>query len=141
MKHLILPILVLVCGCTPPSKSQTTKMDLASIAMQYHQYVSESDSPPDKLETLANFNDPFSDLPANKAQSETMKQALASGEYVVSWGYDVTANLPRNSSVILAYHKDVPTKGGFVAFADASVRSLTKEEFEKHSKAAETSNQ
>lgn len=140
MKYLLLIVLLLVSGCTPP-QSTKTKMDLMSIAIQYHQFVNELKSTPDSVESLANFSDPYSSLPGNKANSDAMKNALASGDYVVYWNYDVAADLPRNASVILAYHKDVPTQGGLVAFADASVHSLTKQEFENFTKASEFSSE
>ena len=137
MKYTVLLILLLICGCTSSSESGQVEADLMSIAMQYHQYVSEVKSPPVDIESLVNFRDPYSSLPGNKDTSDAKTAALASGEYVVHWGYDVSADLSRNASVVLTYHRKVPTEGGFVAYADGSVGRITKEQFAGAKQASE----
>ncbi|MBN9122580.1 MAG: hypothetical protein J0I06_26105 [Planctomycetes bacterium] len=51
--------------------------------------------------------------------------AVKSGEVVVNW----TAPPSSNSSAVLAYQKEAPSAGGWVAFQDGTVKHLTAEEF------------
>jgi hypothetical protein len=124
MKLAFIASLLFLVGCAQhPSYSLQTEFDLMSIAFQYHAYMGEHKQHPADEEALASFQDPHSNLPANKRTSETSSKALRSGHYVVNWGTSL------NGAFILAYHKDVPQHGGFVAFADGRVRELTKDEF------------
>jgi hypothetical protein len=55
------------------------------------------------------------------------------------WSFDVAQNLDQNGGLILAYHKDVSTHGGYVAFADGTTELLNEDQFEATHKASATS--
>jgi hypothetical protein len=59
-------------------------------------------------------------------------QAVKSGEYVILWG--AGANTP--GTAVIAYEKDVPTKGGMVANFTGTVTRMTPQEFQAAPKAA-----
>lgn len=126
---LLLVPLAFCPGCTPPGSSDEAKADLMSIVLQYHQFVSERAAAPGDAADLMEFVDPYGNLPGNAAASSRSKTALESGEYVVLWSYDVTADFSRNGETVLAYHRDVPQRGGYVGFADGMVKLLTAEQF------------
>ncbi|TWU20632.1 hypothetical protein Pla52o_45100 [Novipirellula galeiformis] len=132
-------VILTLTGCTkPPAESAQAKADLGSIVLQYHQYVGEHREPPTHIDELAEFEAPFGWLQGNATVSSQCTTSLRSGNYVVIWSYNIAEDLQRNESVILAYHRDVPTSGGYVAFADGRARSLNKEQFAATDKASPT---
>jgi hypothetical protein len=75
-------------------------------------------TPPKKVEDLKGLN------------AEIVK-AVKDGVYVVLWN----AKSGAPGTAIVAYEKDVPTKGGMVADLNASVRRMTAQEFQAAPKA------
>jgi hypothetical protein len=63
-----------------------------------------------------------------KRELPQVYQAIQDGAYVVSWG------IPQTTEAIVAYERDVPSKGGTVLVGDGSVRVLSAEEFRIDSK-------
>ena len=138
MKYVALGIVCVCVGCTQPGSSDETKRDLMTVVLQYHQFVDANKVGPASRDELLSFRDPYDNLPGNAARSERCKAALQSDKYAVIWSYNVAEDLSRNSQLILAYHKDVPEQGGYVAFADGHAQILTAEEFTNTSKAVST---
>jgi hypothetical protein len=60
---------------------------------------------------------------------------LRKGDIVVNWGAGLS-DAPDAASKVLAYHKDVPSRGGAVLMQDGSTRKMTAEEFQAAPKAA-----
>lgn len=78
--------------------------------------------------------------PKSVADARTMENAvpsgltpIVSGEVVVYWGAELTGlgEEPSGpeSDTVLAYEKDVPTKGGQVLMLDRRIQTMTPEEF------------
>ncbi len=138
MKYIVLATLLLASGCsTPESHSDATANDLLSIVSYYDLYNAEQEMPPKSAEMLADFADPFNMTPGDDSGEIKRRALLAKDDYVVYWGYDLSSDREQNSSVVLAYHKDVPTQGGYVVFGDGSVRILSKSKFASARKAEE----
>ncbi len=58
--------------------------------------------------------------------------AVVSNRYIVFWKAPIN---PSASNTVLAYHKDVPTKGGTVIMQDGSIKTMTADEFKNAPKA------
>jgi hypothetical protein len=99
---------------------------LKQIGLAYHNCLSNTNKPPAKLEDLAPYYE-------NDAK---ITDALKKGQFVFIYNSSIK-NMPAGTAkTILAYEKDVPSSGGLVLMADASVRSMTADEFKKVPKAA-----
>ena len=119
-----------------PSHTMQCQGDLLAIVMQYHMYFDTYGAPPVNAEELASFEDAFDTLPSHQQRRSRCIAALDSGDYVISWSYDLREGLDRNAEFILAYHRDVPDAGGYVVYADAMVKLVTASEFASASKAS-----
>ena len=84
--------------------------------------------------------------PKNKAEAAKMENAVPSGltpintgDIIVLWGGELTdlneEPTGPKSDKILAYEKDVPSKGGKVLTLDRRIKSMTPEEFSSAPKA------
>lgn len=124
VRMLALIALVAAAGCQGDRK---TMNDLKVLGVAYHNYCDANVHGPASEKDLAPFYE-------NDAR---LSEALRTGKYVFLWNVgarDIVADsgLP---STVLAYEADAPTKGGYVLMADASVRSMTPEEFQAAPKA------
>lgn len=109
------------------AQRQATSNDLKQIALAYHNYVDKTKQPPSKLEDLQKVGFDKEAAPVYKAAQE--------GKYVVFWNADFKTMTQGTSNTVLAYEKDAPAKGGAVAMADGSVKTMTADEFGKATKA------
>lgn len=120
-----LAIAISGCGSKQPAPTQesATLSKLNDVAELYRVY------------TIANKKPPKS-----KAEAAKMENAVPSGltpintgDIVVFWGAELTdlGEEPGSttSDNILAYEKDVPTKGGKVLTLDRRIKTMTSEEF------------
>jgi hypothetical protein len=94
--------------------------DLRTLAQLYSTYAAEQGKGPSRLEDL--------DL---QKDDPKLLQHVKDGEYVVVWGVNPQAG----GQAIVAYQKDVPTKGGMVARLGGSVDRVTAQEFQAQAKA------
>lgn len=120
-----LAIALVGCGSKQPAPTQesATLSRLNDVAELYRVYSITNKKPP-----------------KNKAEAAKMENAVPSGltpintgDIVVFWGAELTdlGEEPGSatSDKILAYEKDVPTKGGKVLTLDRRIKSMTAEEF------------
>jgi len=91
---------------------------MQEIGRMYKGYTTDHKKPP---QYLIDFNHPYE--PANVEGFI----ALRDGESIMLWG----GKLPGKNadSIVLAYEKETPDKGGLVLFQDGTIKSLTAEEF------------
>jgi hypothetical protein len=116
--------LVLAAGCQGDQKKVN---DLKMIGVAYHNFCDTFKRGPADEKELAPYYE-------NDAR---LSEALRSGRYVFLWGVsveDIQADAGTTATV-LAYEADAPAKGGHVLMADASVRSMTPQEFQAAPKA------
>jgi hypothetical protein len=69
------------------------------------------------------------DLSDFKRDLPRVYKAIEEGRYVVCWGADPNRAPAGTTNTVLAYDKDVPEKGGVVAFLDGSIRNVTAQDF------------
>jgi hypothetical protein len=119
-------------GCGESKQQLETKRDLQHIVLAYHNFHSDRGRGPHDAAELSAYEDPNArSLPGNAATQSGARKALQSGDYVVIWDVELLLPAERNSGKVLAYHRDVPEKGGVVGYQDGLVAVLTREEFER----------
>ncbi len=119
-------------GCGESKQQLEMKLDLQHIGMAYHNFYSSHDRGPHNADELIAYEDPAArSMPGNAATQTGVRKALRSGNYVVIWDVELLLPAERNSGMILAYHREVPDKGGVVCYQDGLVATLTREEFER----------
>jgi hypothetical protein len=95
---------------------QRRKSELSEVYEIYMQFIKTNQRPPKQLSEL------------NRTEYEGMApvghQSLQKGEYIAVWGVN-----GKDAGTLLAYQKDVPTKGGAVLMADGTVKTMTADEF------------
>jgi hypothetical protein len=107
------------CKKTPSETDaalQRQKSELSDIYELYRDYSKRNQQPPKQLSDL------------NKKDFQSLYpialQALQKGDYIAVWGVS-----GKDASTLLAYHKDVPTKGGTVVMADGTQKNMSADEF------------
>lgn len=124
----VLFIMAAVAGCggssnTPPTAERTEEMHLEQVAEMLREYQLTHGSPPKTLKQLR----------ANPGAALGGFELVNSGDIIVVLG----ATLPDTKEEaggspdqgVLAYGKDVPTKGGPVLLLNRTVRPMTADEF------------
>lgn len=134
---LVLP-LALLCGCsedsetgddTTPSTGQVVpgdgdealKKELRQISMAWA-LSNEQRSPFDSIE----------DLKREMGADGPIIDHVESGEIVVRWGLKHPEDFPNGyEGTVIAYEREVPTSGGWVAMADGTNVEMTVAEFQE----------
>jgi hypothetical protein len=99
-----------------------TANDLRDIGMAYHMYMNDFRRPPAGLHDLRDEME----IQANPSA----RNGLESGRYVVFWNARIPNDFPMGTSnTVLAYERDVPTRGGSVLMADGLVKTVSAQEF------------
>lgn len=124
-------VVILLClGCGESKQHLEAKGDLQSVVLAYHNFYSDRGRGPHNAEELMEYKDPAAaSLPVNAAAQSRARKALQSGDYVVIWDVEILPRAERNAGMVLAYHRDVPEKGGTVCYQDGEAATLTREEF------------
>jgi hypothetical protein len=104
----------------PARAADPTANDLKEILLAYHNYFDKSKgAAPTKAADMAEF---------------LQKGALSHLEdksVVFIYGVTLREMVQGTSNTVLAYEKNVPTKGGWVGFGDGSVKRMSADEFKK----------
>jgi hypothetical protein len=113
--------LVLLSGCTggAGSSSAGAQNDLKAFGLGYHKFHGAMKRGPKDAEELSPYVEKV-DEPAAKALKE--------GNYVFIYGVGLNDMKP-TSEYVLAYHKDVPDKGGAVLMGDVTIKLMSASEF------------
>jgi hypothetical protein len=103
------------------AERQKRTNDLKQIGLAYHNYFDTFKKGPAKAADLGPFLE----------NDKRLLGLLDNKDIVFQFGVGVLDMVEGTSNTVLAYDKDVPTKGGLVLMGDASVKSMTAEEFKK----------
>jgi hypothetical protein len=98
---------------------------LKQIALAYHSHSDAAKKPPAKMDDLRPY---LKDSPG-------VYESLEKGQIVCYYGAALLSLTQGTSNTILAYERNVPEKGGPVAYADGSVKTVTAEQFKAAPKA------
>jgi hypothetical protein len=118
---------VLPIGCGPSNAAPRSMehLSIAQIGQVFHVYQKGNKPPPRGPADLSGLQRAF---PAAIG-------AINSRDVLVYWGVGFQDG-PEAASTVLAYHKDVPQKGGEVLLQDGTSRTMTAEEFQAAKKPA-----
>ena len=120
----VVALLVLGGGARAAADDVTTN-DLKQIGLAYHNHHDATNKGPANAKELAPYFE----------NNKRLLDHLESKRIVFFYNVRITQMTEGTSNTILAYEKDVPTKGGLALFGDGSVRKLTADEFKKAPKA------
>jgi hypothetical protein len=116
---LILPVCA-AAGCG--GGDAKARNDVAEVGMAYHTfYDQQKKGPKDATELAVQLKEPVAKL-------------LREGQIVIIPSVDLK-EYHGKTDIVVAYDKDVSTKGGYVAMTDGSVQKMTAEQFGKATKA------
>jgi hypothetical protein len=121
---IALILVVLVTGTSSgqnPVQDQKTKNDLRQLVLAYHNYHDTFAKAPEKPDDLGPFIE----------NDKRLLEAMKSGQLMFLFGVKITEMTDGTSNTVLIYEKDAPTKGGFVAYGDGTVKKLSADEFKK----------
>lgn len=115
------------CGGESTGDDREAMADLNQIGLSYWSFIDIHKRPP------ANADDLIATVAEeDRKVTAAIAQRIKDGKYVVFWNVDLRPLGAAGKDVVLAYHKDVPTKGGMVVTATpdaANTRRMTAEEF------------
>jgi hypothetical protein len=103
------------------AERQKRTNDLKQIGLAYHNYFDSLKKAPAKAADLGPFVE----------NDKRLLGLLDNKDIVFQFGVTPLEMTDGTSNTVLAYDKDVPTKGGLVLMGDVSVKSMTAEEFKK----------
>jgi hypothetical protein len=120
-------VLLWGCGGGAGSSSAGAQNDLKAIGLGYHKFHGAMLRGPKDADELYPYVEKV-DQPAAKALKE--------GNYVFIYGVGLNDMNP-TSEYVLAYHKDVPEKGGAVLMGDVTIKVISASDF-KNAKLAKS---
>jgi hypothetical protein len=109
-----------------PVSSGLRQNQLKQIGLAYHNHLGAMKRPPANAKELAPFLE----------NDVKLVDALTKEEIVIFWKSTFENMTAGTSNTVLGHEKETPTAGGLVLMADASVRTMTAEEFKKAPKGA-----
>jgi hypothetical protein len=126
MKKVLAGLLVLVLGASVTHGQVFDKAKVSNylkqLGLAYHNYSdANAGKAPAKAEDLAPDFD----------NDKKLLDALKSEDIVFIYKVRIVDMTAGTSNTILAYEKDVPTKGGQCLYGDGSVKKLSADEFKK----------
>ncbi len=122
---LLVAILALSTWSADAAWQQETLIqnDLKIVVLAYNLHTLDRQRPPAKAEDLAPYFE----------NDKRLLEALKSGKIQFQYNVPIADIIKAKgiANTILAYEKNLPTKGGYAAFANGDVKKLTAEEFKK----------
>ena len=95
--------------------------DLKQIGISYHAYNDANAKGPEKAADLAPYFE----------NDKRLLGLLENKDIVFSFGVGIRDMKDGLSNTVLAYEKDVPTKGGYVLMGDATTKMMTADDFKR----------
>jgi hypothetical protein len=111
--------LPLGCGPSTAGPESVAELSIGQVGQMFHRYQKAQQSAPQGLKDIQPLQNVF------PAAVESIK----SKEVLVYWGVGLS-DAPEAASTVLAYHKDVPEKGGEVLMQDGTAKKMTAAEFQ-----------
>jgi hypothetical protein len=118
-------MLAVGCGPSTAGPRSSEHLSIAQVGQVFHLYQKGNKPPPKGPADLAALQRPFPGA----------IDSINSRNVLVYWGVGI-ADGSEAASTVLAYHKDVPQKGGEVLMQDGTARTMTAEEFQAAKKPA-----
>ncbi len=111
---------IVASGCGPSSAGPESpaQLSIGQVGQLFHRYQKAGKEPPKGL----------SDIQTLQRELPAAVESIRSKEVLVYWGVGVSTG-SEAASTVLAYHKDVPEKGGEVLMQDGTAKKMTAEEF------------
>jgi hypothetical protein len=115
-----MPVVALPIGCSHSGNApeSAAQLSIGQVGQLFHRYQKGQQPPPQELKDL---------LPLQRVYPAAI-DSIRSKDVLVYWGAGISAE-PQAASTVLAYHKDVPEKGGEVLMQDGTPKKMTAEEF------------
>jgi hypothetical protein len=112
---------ILPVGCGPSTAAPESREELSilQVGQVFHAYQKQQKPPPKELKDI---------LPLQRVLP-TAVESIRSKDVLVYWGVGIS-DAPEAASTVLAYHKDVPEKGGEVLMQDGTAKKMTAAEFQ-----------
>jgi hypothetical protein len=111
---LLASLLLAGCGHKPAADvPEVGKVELQDVWEMYSTYAAQAGKPPAKAE----------DLKAQARGSPIGGRALNDRDFVILFG------TPVGVANVLAFHKDVPIRGGLVLMSDGTIKTMSAAEF------------
>ena len=109
--------------------------DLKTLGLMYHDYYDKFKKGPADADDLAKVLG----ATGSPDQEKAALQKVKAGTYGFVWNVSLTQAIGKGSpgDQVLAWESDAPTKGGQVLMVDASVRSMSAQEFQAAKKAGQ----
>jgi hypothetical protein len=110
-------------GGNAPQADRQVLDDLKVIGLAYHSFNDVKKRGPKDADELKPF----------LGENQSAYQGLKDGRYVFQWNVRMMDVMKGTgtSNTVLAYERDVPTRGGAVLTVDGSPQTMTAEEFKK----------
>jgi hypothetical protein len=114
--------LLIVASGVRADEERVTPNDLKQIGLAYHNYAdNNAGRAPKTAEDLAPYFE----------NSKKLLDHLKTKRIEFFYGVRIVEMTEGTSNTVLAYEKDVPTKGGYALYGDGSIKKLTADEFKK----------
>lgn len=115
-------------GAEGGSDNEDLREQLADLSVVYAESASEDGA----CDSYFDFNRTWDRL-ENGEFSQDVPELIESGEITVRWGLVLPESTDDNyGTIVVAYAKSVPTRGGWVVFDDGTTKEWTAEDYKKN---------
>jgi hypothetical protein len=122
---VLVAVVPIGCGPSTAGPESTAELSIGQVGQIFH-FIQKGQKPAPKG---------ASDLLPMQRVFPAAVDSIRNKEVLVYWGVALS-DAPEAASTVLAYHKDVPEKGGEVLMQDGTAKKMTAAEFQAASKPA-----
>ena len=120
--------MLLVAGCSDPRREALRRLPLSELNLHYGNFGAIFGRGPKDAEELKRF----AEGTTSNGQPGKLDPKILSGEIVVNWNGD--PNDETQKDAVVAYEKQVPKEGGYVALNSGNTVKMSAAEFSKRPK-------